>query len=320
MTNDLVIFSGSSHPVFAEAVAAYIGLPLGQREIIRFSNDNIWVQIQTNVREKDVFIIQTSSPPVQDNLMELLIFIDALKHASARRITAVLPYFPYARSDKKDRPRISITARLVADLLQTAGADRVLTMDLHSPQVQGFCRIPADQLRAINVLCHHLKKYDLKDAVLVAADAGEAKGIGGFANRLHLPFAVIDKRRYGNDESPRCVNIVGDVKDKTAIIIDDEISSAGTLVEAARYLKEHGAKEVWAAVTHGVFVGSALSKIENAEMERVIVTDTMPSKEGQGYDRLEYLTVTHLFAQAILCIHSGQSISGLFVNGDSHKH
>jgi ribose-phosphate pyrophosphokinase len=317
MSNDLVIFSGSSHGEFAKAVTDNLSISLGQREIIRFSNDNIWVQIQTNVREKDVFVIQTASTPVQEHLMEMLIMIDALKHASAKRITAVLPYYPYARSDKKDRPRISVTARLVADLLETAGADRVLTMDLHSPQVQGFFRIPSDQLRAINILCHALKKYNLEDAVLVAADAGEAKGIGGFANRLRLPFAIIDKRRYGNDEKPKCVNIVGDVEGKKAIIIDDEISSAGTLVEAAKFLKEKGATEVWAAVTHGVFVGQALERINDADMERVIVTDTMPQKTG--YDWLEYLTVTQLFAQAIFCIHSGQSISGLFENGGSAK-
>ena len=318
MTNDLVIFSGSSHPVFAEAVAAYIGLPLGQREIITFSNDNIWVQIQDNVREKDVFVIQTSSPPVQDHLMELLIFIDALKHASAKRITAVLPYFPYARSDKKDRPRISITARLVADLLQTAGADRVLTMDLHSPQVQGLCRIPADQLRAINVLCRHLKKQDLTDAVVVAADAGEAKGIGGFVNRLELPFAIIDKRRDHNG-NPQCVNIVGEVKNKNAIVTDDEFSSLRTLYEAAKYLKEKGAKEVWATATHPVFVGQAHDRLKKAYKEgiikRVIVTDTFPPTEGEPI-WVERLTVTHLFAQAILCIHNGQSISGLFLNGE----
>ncbi|MBD3311607.1 MAG: ribose-phosphate diphosphokinase [Candidatus Magasanikbacteria bacterium] len=316
MDNDLIIFSGSSHEKFAEAVAAKLFKKLGERTTTKFSNENIMIQVRENVREKDVFVIQTSCPPVHENFMELLIFIDALKHASASRITAVLPYMPYVRSDKKDQPRISITARLVADLLETAGADRVLTMDLHSHQVQGFFRIPVDQLRAVNTLCEKLRQLDLNqdNAVLIAADAGEAKHIGAFANRLDLPFAIIDKRRTGNDEKPKAVGIVGDVKDKICAIIDDEIASGGTLIQATNFLLNQGANKVMAAVTHGVFSGSACGRIKESAISKVIATDTIPACNPLP-DKIEYITVTDLFAEAIKRIHTGESISHIFQRG-----
>jgi ribose-phosphate pyrophosphokinase len=242
MDGSLKIFSGSSHPTLARAICKHIGIPLGVSKTHRFSNENLKVKIEENVREQDVFVIQTSCPPVSDGIMELLILIDALRHSSARRITAVLPYFPYARSDKKDEPRISITARLMADLLETAGADRVLTMDLHSPQVQGFFRIPADQLSAVPLLCEHLKHKELGDAVVVAPDAGEAKDAARVAKWLNVSLAIIDKRRFGDDEKPRAISLVGDVRDKHAILIDDEIATAGTMVEAVEFVRSEGAR------------------------------------------------------------------------------
>ncbi len=313
--DDLVIFAGRSHPEFAKEVANRLYLEVGKAEITQFSNNNIWVQLKENVREKDVFIIQTASPKrLHDHWQELLIFIHAAKHASASRVTAVIPYFYYARSDKKDKPRISITAQLNADLLQTAGADRVITMDLHSHQVQGFFRFPADQLRSVNTLCKRLREMNLnsKKAVLIAADAGEAKHIGSFANRLGLPFAIIDKRRYDNSEKPEAVGIVGEVEGKMAIIIDDEIASGGTLIESAKFLKQRGADLVVAAVTHGVFSGKALDKIRDSEIGMVIVTDTMPCPQNKIPDKVAYVTVTDLFAEAIRCVHTGASISHIF--------
>ncbi len=238
MTDAIKLISGTSHPALAAEIAQHLGLPLCETEIHRFGNENILFQCKENVRESDVFVIQTSCPPVSDLLIELLIIIDALKHASARRITAVLPYLPYARSDKKDRPRISITARLVADLLETAGAHRVLTMNLHSPQVQGFFRIPVDQLNATPIVCDHLRATtNLAESVLVASDVGEAKDLGEYANRLKLPLAIIDKRRRDDTENPVAVGLIGDVRNRDALIIDDEIASGGTMIEAARFLR-----------------------------------------------------------------------------------
>ncbi|MCZ6619102.1 MAG: ribose-phosphate diphosphokinase, partial [Gammaproteobacteria bacterium] len=221
MPNDIKLISGTSHPDLAAEIGERLSLPLTESEIVRFGNENILFQCTENVRESDVFVIQTSCPPVSDGIMELLIIIDALKHASARRITAVLPYFPYTRSDKKDRPRISITARLMADLLETAGADRVLTLNLHSPQVQGFFRIPVDQLNATPLVCDHLRATtDMTDTVLVASDVGEAKDLGEYANRLKLPLAIIDKRRHDDSEQPKAVALIGEVEGRNALIID----------------------------------------------------------------------------------------------------
>lgn len=306
------VFSGSSHRAFAQAICDNLGVSLGKSHTVTFSNENMLVQIDENVRECDVFVVQTSTPPVHTNFFELLMMCDALRSSSAARITAVMPYIPYIRSDKKDRPRISITARLVADLLKTAGVDRVLTMDLHSPQAQGFFGIPVDQLLGAGPLCERLKRDDLSDYILVAADIGEAKDIGRYANRLNLPFAIIDKRRSGDDEKPRAVNLIGDVKGKTALIVDDEIASAGTLVEATNFLREKGAARVIATATHPVFSGKAPDRIKNAFLDKVIVTDTIPLREDQLNEKIEVISVAELFASAISRIHDGRSISSLF--------
>jgi ribose-phosphate pyrophosphokinase len=271
------------------------------------------VQIEENVREADVFVIQPSCAPVSDGIMELLITIDALRHASARRVTAVLPYFPYVRSDKKDQPRISITARLMADLVQTAGANRVLTMDLHSPQVQGFFRIPVDQLLAAPIICDHLAATrNLADCVLLAGDIGEAKGIGRYANRLNLPVAIVDKRREGDDEQPKAVHLIGSVRGKTALIVDDEIASGATVLEAARFAIEHGAVAVEVAAVHAILSGRATERLSTPHIRAITVTNSVPVPPAKRMDKLTVLSVAPLFAQAIEAIHTGKSVSALF--------
>ena len=313
MNARLKVFAGRSHPALTSAICDALDLPVGLSEVVQFSNENLMVRILENVRECDVFYVQTSSTPVNDHLVEMLIAIDALKSASAARVTAVLPYFPYARSDKKDQPRISITARLVADLLETAGADRVLTMDLHSPQIQGFFRRPVDQLAAAPIVCDHLRTWDLTDTVLVAGDAGEAKELGRYANRLNLPMAVVDKRRLGNDDKAVATNLIGDVAGKRAIIVDDEIATGGTIVEAARFLRDRGAIAVSVAATHGVLSGPAMQRIDGPKtpFERVVTTDTIPLGDKSS-PRLEVLSVAPFFAKAIRRIHDGDSVSDLF--------
>jgi len=307
----LKIFAGSSHPELASAICDHLDLPVGKSEVVRFANENLMVKIQENVRECDIFVVQTSASPVNEGILELLIMIDALKHASAARVTAVLPYFPYARSDKKDKPRISITARLMADLLQAAGCDRVLTMDLHSPQIQGFFHVPVDQLVGAPILCEHLRTWDLANTVLVAGDAGEAKELGRFANRLNLPMAVVDKRRYGDDDRAVAANIIGEVRGKHALIVDDEIATGGTIVEAARFLEKEGAISVNVAATHAVFAGPAMDRINASNIREVVVTDTIPLR-GKTSDKVRILSVGGIFAKAIRRIHDGDSVSDLF--------
>ncbi len=313
MRRELKIFSGSSHPELAKAICEYNEIPLGASETIKFSNENIMVRLLENVRGSDVFVVQTSCPPVNEGIMEMLIMIDALRYASAERITAVLPYFPYVRSDKKDKPRISITARLIADLLQTAGAHRVLTMDLHSPQIQGFFHIPIDQLIAAPLICDYFRAQDLSNTVLVAGDVGESKSIGRYANRLNVPIAIIDKRRDGDDEKAKAVHLIGDVKGKDALIIDDEIASGGTLVEAVHFLQLHGVNKVSAAAVHPVLSGKAMDRIREVDIEELVVTDSIPLRDKQQeYDKFKVLSVAPLLGEAIMRIHNGDSISKLF--------
>lgn len=313
MQGDLKVFSGSSHVALAQGIASNIGLELGKARITRFSNENIKIKIEENVRGADVFVVQTSCPPVSDSLMELMIMLDALKFASASRVTAVLPYMPYARSDKKDESRISITARLVADLLQAAGAERVLTMTLHAPQILGFFRIPADQLMGHPILIRYFRQKKLTDTIVVATDAGSAKFAGHFAKRIGTPLAVIDKRRTDDSETAKSVALIGDVKDKDVIIYDDEIATGGSIKEAARILRDFGAKEVRVGVTHGVFSGNAPDTINEAELDELVVTDTIPLKEPglSKINNLKVLTTANMFGEAIKRIHHGQSLSEL---------
>jgi ribose-phosphate pyrophosphokinase len=307
----LKIFAGSSHPAFAQAVADGVGVPLGKVECLRFSNENIMVRILESVRGADVFVIQTMAPPVSDNILESLIMIDALASSSAARITAVLPYFPYSRSDKKDQPRVSITARLMADLYEQAGAHRFLTTDLHAPQITGFFHKPVDQLIAAPVICDYYRKRDLANHVLVAGDAGEAKELARYAARLDLPMAIVDKRRYGNDDKAKATNLIGDVRDKHCLIIDDEIATGGTLMEAMTFLKRNGALSVSAAAVHGVLSSNAHIKLTNSEFDEIVVCDTVPVAHKKT-DKLHILSVADQFADAIKRIHTDQSCSDLF--------
>ena len=313
MIGPIKVIAGSSHPQLARDICASLGIEPARSQVKRFSNENLLVQIDENVREADVFVIQTSCPPVSDNIVELLITIDALKHASAGRITAVLPYFPYARSDKKDRPRVSITARLMADLIQAAGAHRVLTMNLHSPQVQGFFRIPADQLQAAPLLCDYLRETrDLSNYVLVAGDVGESKDVGHYAARLDLPIAIVDKRRYDDNEAAKAVNLIGDVKGKVALIVDDEVASGGTLVEAARFVLDRGAAAAEACVVHPVLSGHAIERLDASALRQLVTTDTIPIPDGKRSPKIAVKSVAPLFADAIRSIHDGSSVSRLF--------
>lgn len=313
MRNDIEIFAGGSHPSLARAICDELGRPLGRSETVRFSNENLLVQVHENVREADVFVVQTSVSPVHDHLFELLIFIDALKRASAARVTAVMPYFPYVRSDKKDRPRISITARLVADLLEAAGADRILTMDLHAPQIQGFFKIPVDQLQARPILSSCLQtEFELDGAVIVATDAGGAKAAGRYANDLKLDLAIIDKRRSAHDERARAEHLIGSVEGRTAFVIDDEIASGGTLTQAIDFVHGRGASRIIAAATHGVLTGTAPERLQESPVEAVLVTDTIPVAPEKQFDKLRTLSVAPLFAAAIQRIHNGDSVSQLF--------
>lgn len=310
---DLRVFSGRSHPELADEICRHLGIDVGKREIIRFSNENILIHVEESVRESDVFVVQTSSPPVNEHLVEMLIFIDTLKRASAGRVTAVMPYFPYVRSDKKDRPRIPITARLMADLLEAAGADRVLTMDLHAPQIQGFFKIPCDHLHAGPLLAEFVREHvPLDNAVVVAGDAGEAKDAAKFASRLKLDIAIIDKRRYAHDENAVAENLIGDVDGKVAVLIDDEVASGGTLLQAANFLRKKGAVEVIACATHPVFTGNAAEKLDASAISRMAVTNTLPVPVYKQFPKLDVLSVAELFADAIRRIHTGESVSTLF--------
>lgn len=308
---ELKIFSGTSHPTFVDAICKHLDMKPGEREIIKFSNQNIMTKISENVRGDDVYVVQTMAPPVNAMIMEALITIDALKHASAGRITAVLPYFPYARSDKKDQPRISIAARLMADLFQTAGADRVLSMNFHAPQIQGFFRIPADQLIGAPPICDYLREKDLSNAVLVASDAGEIKDVTHYANRLDLPIAIIDKRRYGNDDKAKARHVIGDVEGMDCILTDDEIASGGTMIEAFDFLLKNGANSVMCAAVHPVMTGDAAQRLTASPVREIIVCDTIPVAE-KVTDKMKVLTVAPLFAEAIRSIHEGKSLSDLF--------
>ncbi|MCE1229248.1 MAG: ribose-phosphate pyrophosphokinase [Firmicutes bacterium] len=311
MFGEMKVFAGSSHPELARGIAAQMGMPLGASRITRFTNENIKVKIDENVREADVFLIQTSCPPVSDNLMEMLIMIDALKFASAARITAVMPYYPYVRSDKKDESRISITARLVADLLQAAGADRVLTMTLHAPQILGFFRIPADQLLATPILLNHFHTQDRSNSMVVATDAGAAKFAGHMAKRLGLPMAIIDKRRYDDAEQAQSVALIGDVKGKDCIIFDDEIATGGSIKEAARILREFGARRVRVGITHPILSGNATEVLSTADLDELVVTDTIPVSEEKrrAIPQLKVLSTAKIFGDAIRRIHEGRSLS-----------
>ncbi len=310
--DELKIFTGNSHPALANSVCEYLDIPLGQAEVFKFANDNTFVRIQENVRQRDVFIIQPTSFPVNDNLMELLIMIDACKRASAGRITAVIPYYGYGRTDKKDQPRVPITARLVADLLTAAGADRVLTVDLHAGQIQGFFNIPVDELTALPILADYFEKKEIRDLVVVAVDIGISKKARDVADRLHAPLAIIEKRRVGNNEITETMNVIGDVEGKVALTFDDEIATGGTIVNAATALAEHGVTEVFCCVTHPVLSGMAPQLMAKSNFSEIVVSDTIPVPPEKRNGKIKVLSVAPLLGEAIFRIHKGLSVGEMF--------
>jgi ribose-phosphate pyrophosphokinase len=310
---DLSIFSGTAHPELAQAVCGYLGVPLGKAEVVKFSNENIFPKINQNVREHDVFVIQPTFPDVSDSILELLIMIDALKRASASRITAVVPYFSYARSDKKDQPRVPITARLIADMLQTAGANRLLTIDLHAGQVQGFFNIPVDELTAMQPLLRdYVIGMELIDPVVVAGDLGFAKRARNFADMVGASVAFVEKRRLGNNSSSEQLGVIGDVRGKSAIIIDDEIDTAGSIVGAAEIVKREGARSVFAACTHALLTGPAIDRLSRSPIEELIVTDTVVQPLRKRLPNMTILSVSLLLGEAISRIHTGESVGAMF--------
>ena len=313
MTNNhkLKVFSGRANIPLAEKVAQCLGDSLGRISLGNFPDGEQSVKIDEDVRGRDIFVMQPTCPPVDQHLMELLIMIDAFKRASAGRITAVIPYYSYGRSDKKDQPRVPITARLIADMLTVAGADRVLTMDLHQGQIQGFFSIPVDELTAINLICAHIKAKQLDDIVVVS-ELGFAKKARNFAEYLQAPLAIVEKRRLGNEDRTEVMNIIGEVRGKTAVIIDDEIDTAGSLHEAVGALEAAGAREIFSCATHGVFSGGALERIAASPITEIVITDTVPLPAGIDDPRLTVLSVAPLFGEAIKRIHRGESVGALF--------
>jgi len=309
--NKLEIVSGNANVELAREICQVLGKKLGGMMVERFSEGEIRVKIEENVRGKDVFIIQPTCPPPNENLMELLVIIDALKRASAGRITAVIPYFGYARQDRKDQPRVPITAKLVANLLTVAGAGRILTMDLHAGQIQGFFDIPLDHLFAINVFVDYIEKLKLGDFVVVSPDVGGIKTARAYAKRLGAGLAIVDKRRI-SPEKAEAMNILGEVSGKNAVLVDDLIATGGSLLEAAAALKKAGVKKIYAAVVHGVLSGDAIKNVENSLLEGLIITNTIPLPNHKKHPKIEVLSVAPLLAEAIKRIHMEESISCLF--------
>ncbi len=313
--DELKVFTGNAHPALAQAVAEYLGIPLGECEVFEFSNENIFVRILENVRQRDTFVIQPLCSPVNKNLVELLIMLDALKRASAGRITAVIPHYGYGRTDKKDQPRVPITARLVADLLTVAGANRLLTVDLHAAQIQGFFNIPVDELTALYLLSHYFEERDFDDLVVVATDIGISKRARDLAASLDAPLAIMEKRRVGNVDQAETLNVIGEVEGKVALTVDDEIDTAGSLVGVVSALEERGVKEIFACCIHPIFSGSAIKRIASCPVKEVVVTDTVPIAGDKKLDKITVLPIAPLLGEAIHRIHTGLSIGAMFDQG-----
>ncbi len=311
--HSLVLFAGNSNPELAQDICRHIGIKLGDAQVTTFSDGETRVEIMENVRGRDVFILQSTCVPVNDHLVELLLMIDAFKRSSVQRITAVIPYYGYARQDKKVAPRVPISAKLVADLITASGANRVITMDLHAGQIQGFFSIPVDNLFAAPVLLEYIKENLKNDTVIVSPDAGGVERARAFAKRLDTQLAIIDKRRMAPNLA-QAMNVVGDVKARTTVILDDMVDTAGTLVQAATALKEHGALEVHACCAHAVLSGPAVERISDSEIQTLVVTDTIPlGEKAKGCDKIRVLSVSKLLAEAIHRCHTGSSVSSLFV-------
>jgi len=305
------LYTGNANPELARKICRYLGVELGRAEVFQFANENIFVKILDNVREKDVFLVQPTCHPVNQSIMELLIMIDAFKRASAGRITAVLPFYAYGRSDKKDQPRVPITARLVADMITVAGADRVLTMDLHQGQIQGFFNIPVDELTAVHLLSNYFIHKHIERPVVVT-DLGFAKRARTFAELLGAPLAIIEKRRQGNLDKAELMNVIGDVRGRRAIIVDDEIDTAGTLFEIVTALEREGVDEIYACATHGVLSDPAVDRIRASSLREVVLTDSIPLPPAKRLHQITTLSVAPLIGEAIKRIHRGESVGALF--------
>ena len=308
MYGELAMFSGRSNRPLVEAICKHLRVPLAQADIIDFPNENIFVQLKCSVRGADVFFIQSLSSPVNRNIVEMLIFLDAIKRASAGRITVVIPFYSYGRSDKKDQPRIAITARLIADLIGVAGADRYMTIDLHAGQIQGFFSIPGDEFSAFPIVADYLAEKNIADAVVVAADLGFAKKARNYARRLDLPLAFVEKRRIGNDPKAQALSVIGDVQDKNAILVDDEVDTAGTLTEAVYLLKRSGARQVYTACTHATLSHPAVDRLRDAPIEEFICTDTVPIPDEKRLPNFKILSVAPLLTETIMRTHEGRSV------------
>lgn len=308
----LKVFHGRSGKHLAVEVCERLDVELGKSTTFKFKNQNSFVRIEENVRDMDCFVIHCSGENVNDGVMEMLMMVDALKRASARRVTAVMPYYFYARSDKKDQPRIPITARLIADLLTAASVDRVITIDLHADQIMGFFTLPVDQLLSLPVICDHFNSLNLKNVVVVSPDAGGAKRARSYSWALKADLAIIDKKRHGNQDQSSVYGLIGDVKGKTAIIVDDEIDTGGSIVNTLGALKEAGADKVYAACTHAVFSAEAVETLSNSDLEQVVVTNTIPIRKEYDPTKIKVLSIGPLLAKAIRRIHEGTSVSALF--------
>lgn len=312
--NKVKIFACPTAENFTKEICDYLGIEMGKIKHQKFKNDNNFVQILETVRENDVYIVQTVEPPVNERIMELLITIDAVKRASAKNINVVLPYFPYSRSDKKDQPRVPITAKLMAQLLEAAGATRVITCDLHNPAIQAYFNINCDRLTAEHLLENYFKEKKLDNMVIVATDAGSSKKAYKYSQFFKCPIALVDKRREGNDDRAIASTIIGDVKDKNAIIFDDEIDTAGSMMETVKVLKKFGAKNIYAGCTHGVLSGPAIERIKDSEIKELVVTNTIPIPENKKLNNITELSIAPLFAETIKRINEERPIGELFKN------
>ena len=309
---NIKIFACPTAESFTKEICDYLGIEVGKINHIKFKNDNNFVQILETVREDDVYIVQTTLPPVNERIMELLITIDAVKRASAKNINVVLPYYPYSRSDKKDQPRVPITAKLIAELLEAAGATRVITCDLHNPAIQAYFNINCDRLTAEYLLEEYFRKKNLDNMVIVATDAGSSKKAYKYSEYFNCPIALLDKRREGNDDRAIASTIIGDVKDKNAIIFDDEIDTAGSMIETVKVLNRFGAKAIYAGCTHGVLSGPAIERIKNSDIKELVITNTIPLPEEKQIDKIKVLSIAPLFAETIKRINEKRPLGELY--------
>ncbi len=307
------IFAGRSSFGFAEKMCRYLGIEVGQSQAITFSDGNIFVKILEKIRDKDVYIVQTIGMDPNNDFMELLFWVDAFKRSSANSVTAIIPYFGYAKGDKKDEPRVSIRARVCADCLEITGVDRIITMDLHSPQIQGFFKKPVDHLQGMPILCRHIKSKNIEKMTVVSPDSGFAKNARMYANYLGAPVAIGDKTRCNHDEKAEILELIGDVKGRNAVIVDDFTISCGTLIDTARALKEHGAERIYACVTHALLRDKSLKALEESPIEELFITDTVENPETFKHPKVTVLSVAPLFAEAVRIIHNKDSLSQLFI-------